>query len=84
LLPTPLMDAQVALAVPAPLSAVMAKPDATAPTSTVPGSLLFEVALCRPIGCPSFAGLLTDTCTVVPVGRIRGGIQQNCAKGNLP
>jgi hypothetical protein len=41
-LPMPLIDAQVALAVPAELSAVTAKPDAAAPTSTLPGSFLFE------------------------------------------
>jgi hypothetical protein len=51
----------VAFADPAPLTAAAAKPDATAPTSTPPASLSLKIALCRPIGCPSFAELLTDT-----------------------
>jgi hypothetical protein len=46
-LPMPLIDAQVALAVPAALSAAAANaPDATAPSSTPPESLVFDVCLC--------------------------------------
>ena len=46
----PLIDTQPALAVPAPLSAATAsEPDAAAPSSNPPASLLFEVDLCLPI-----------------------------------
>jgi hypothetical protein len=57
----PLMDAQVALAAPAPLSAAAAKPDATALSSTPQASLLFEIALCGPIRVPPFARLMMRT-----------------------
>jgi hypothetical protein len=49
----PLMDAQVALAAPAPLSDAIANaPEAAAPSSRPPASRFFELAVCRPIPLP--------------------------------
>src|SRR5262249_17213563 len=55
----PLIDAQFAVAVPAPLSAAAAKPDATAPSSTPPANVScdFVGALCVPIGVSPFQDL---------------------------
>ena len=64
--PRPVIDAQVALAVPAPLIAAAAKPDASAP-STTPPATVFEVALCLPMVCLPFPGMLMDTQTIDPI-----------------
>lgn len=46
--PIPLIDTQVAFAVPAEPSAAAANPDAAAPSSTPPASFSLEVARCLP------------------------------------
>src|SRR5271167_835581 len=52
----PLMDAQVALAVPAEPSAAAANPDATALSTSPPASRSVEIALYLPIGLSPFRG----------------------------
>src|ERR1700757_1463142 len=56
---TPLIDAQVPLAVPAPASdaaANPATPDASAASRTPPATLSFDVAVCLPIQVHPFHG----------------------------